>query len=534
MTVYGSHHDAEMFFTPPPSTGAGAFQDTFQTPFKPTSSDVFIALMGMTGAGKSTFISHCTEEEVRISEPGALESCTQEVRVHKCGSFSPYANVYLVDTPGFDDTNRKDTDILKEIASWLTETYQQQIKLRGILYLHRISDNRMGGCAHKNLVMFKRLCGTEGIKNVNFVTTHWEKVDQIEGERREKTLQSTKEFWGFFVEKGAAVSRHQNNRNSALSIVQQFVPGWAERPPEEVKLAIQTEMVDSGKDLNNTAAGQELQGEIEKEREKMQREMKEREREMREALATRDKEMFEFLREEQENQRAELRRRSREMDDLKISMEKMHEEKIRRLEARLQQQHQDHLEYRQSVSRREKEHLAQIEQLKAEHATERSRQENLMNRLKDQMDQMKRQPPQQPPQQYNSNRQQQAYQPTQRQPDYQQAYRSYRPANVSTPKDNSQANRKDYKNRCLTCGEYFSRRDDLFEHLEKKQHGRDIKTGKPEAMSTTQNNSNQYLEKSYDTCLTCGKRFNDRDRLFSHLRAMQHGRDIYTGKPERM
>ncbi|KAJ5888502.1 hypothetical protein N7495_008543 [Penicillium taxi] len=69
--------------------------------------------MGMTGVGKSTFISHCTHETVGISDPGALESCTQKVQVHECRDFKPYANVYLVDTPGFDDTNRTDTDILK-------------------------------------------------------------------------------------------------------------------------------------------------------------------------------------------------------------------------------------------------------------------------------------------------------------------------------------------------------------------------------------------------------------------------------------
>ncbi|KAL2681292.1 hypothetical protein Neosp_008903 [[Neocosmospora] mangrovei] len=318
---------------------------------------------------------------------------TQEVRVHKCKGFSPFANVYLVDTPGFDDTSRKDTDILKEIASWLTETYQERIKLRGILYLHRISDNRMGGCARKNLVMFKRLCGSEGIKSVTFVTTHWEQVNYQEGELREEQLWKTRDFWGFFVERGAQVIRHYNNPASALHIVQQFVPGFTERPPEEVNLAIQTEMVDSGKDLDQTAAGQELQGEIEKERERMQHEMSELDREMREALAARDREMVEFLRVEQEKQREELSRRDREMDDLKISMENMHEEKIRHLESRLQQQQHEHLQYQQSVNHREQENIAKIERLQIEHDSEKSLQKIFMNSLKDEIGQLKSQQP---------------------------------------------------------------------------------------------------------------------------------------------
>ncbi|KAM5352745.1 hypothetical protein ACJ41O_005467 [Fusarium nematophilum] len=382
MTVYGSRHGADLFLNPPSGSPRASHV--------PSSSDVFIALMGMTGAGKSTFISHCTDEKVLISEPGALESCTQEVQVHRCKHFSPHANVYLVDTPGFDDTNRKDADILKEIASWLTRTYQEKIQLRGLLYLHRISDNRMGGCARKNLFMFKRLCGRDGMKNIRFVTTFWEQAELKEGERREQTLRDTKDFWGGCMSEGAQVNRHHNSKESALSILQQFVPGWTDKPPEEVKLAIQTEMVDSGKDLDQTGAGRELQDQIDREREKMRQEMKDREEDMKEALAARDKEMFEFLREEQDKQRAELRRRDKEMDELKVSMEKMHEEKIRKLEARLQLQEQEH---RQGVHRMQKEYQDELRLVRAEAAEERSRYERMMDGLKRQMGDLRMQSP---------------------------------------------------------------------------------------------------------------------------------------------
>ncbi|KAH8596539.1 P-loop containing nucleoside triphosphate hydrolase protein [Bisporella sp. PMI_857] len=482
-----------MFVNPP--TSAEGYQEASQAPFVPKSSDVFIALMGMTGAGKSTFISHCTDEEVYISEPGALESCTntvigtQEVRVHKCSHFSPFGTVYLVDTPGFDDTNRKDTDILKEIACWLIETYQQKIKLRGILYLHRISDNRMGGCAHKNLVMFKRLCGPDGIRNVVFVTTFWEKVDHAEGERRERTLQTTNDFWGFFMEKGAA-----------------FVPGWAEQPPEEVKLAIQTEMVDSGKDLDQTAAGQELQSEFNKEREKMQLEMREREKEMRDALATRDKEIFEFLRQEQEKQKMELKRRDREMKSLKVSMEKMHEEKIQRLEARIQQQQQEHMEYRQGWDRINKEYLEQMDRMRTEQATDRSRYENLMDNLHQQINDLKWRTPK------HANVQSSA------------------PASAPQPEKPCDACKNGYDPwlTCLTCGEAFVNRNLLFQHIEAFQHGRDLGTHEPESYTRP------YRRKidPYLTCLTCEKIFSCRDDLFNHIEKFQHARDLKTHKPE--
>ena len=65
----------------------GAFPESESAPLGPTrslgsddsvsslqeNSDLYVAVMGTTGAGKSTFISHCTREEVRIGHD--MESC---------------------------------------------------------------------------------------------------------------------------------------------------------------------------------------------------------------------------------------------------------------------------------------------------------------------------------------------------------------------------------------------------------------------------------------------------------------------------
>jgi ABC-type lipoprotein export system ATPase subunit len=42
--------------------------------WQPNERNIYIAIMGMTGTGKSTFISHCTDENVAISDPGAPQS----------------------------------------------------------------------------------------------------------------------------------------------------------------------------------------------------------------------------------------------------------------------------------------------------------------------------------------------------------------------------------------------------------------------------------------------------------------------------
>lgn len=122
---------------------------------------------------------------------GAGISAIVEVRC----KIGPY-NVTLVDTPGFDDTYRSDTEILKTIASWMKDAYDEKTRLTGIIYLHRISDNRMFGSSLKNLRMFRSLCGTENLSYVILATTIWDKVNAGEGRAREAELLFNDQWWG--------------------------------------------------------------------------------------------------------------------------------------------------------------------------------------------------------------------------------------------------------------------------------------------------------------------------------------------------
>ncbi|KAI0143622.1 hypothetical protein GGR57DRAFT_518288 [Xylariaceae sp. FL1272] len=88
----------------------------------PKANHIILALMGMTGSGKSSLISLCTGQEVGIGHE--LQSCTQDVQTY---SFQypklPSSRGYLVNTPGFDDTNKSDTEVLRTLVAWLTATY---------------------------------------------------------------------------------------------------------------------------------------------------------------------------------------------------------------------------------------------------------------------------------------------------------------------------------------------------------------------------------------------------------------------------
>jgi predicted GTPase len=75
--------------------------------------------MGPTGSGKSAFINLASGSELHVGE--TLESCTDEVNATAPFEFEG-RQVVLVDTPGFDDTDKSDTDILLMISEYLAQS----------------------------------------------------------------------------------------------------------------------------------------------------------------------------------------------------------------------------------------------------------------------------------------------------------------------------------------------------------------------------------------------------------------------------
>jgi hypothetical protein len=66
------------------------------------------------------FINKASESNLPVGR--GLESCTGEVRTSRPFIVSGRV-VTLIDTPGFDDTTRSDTDVLTMIAAYLSKTY---------------------------------------------------------------------------------------------------------------------------------------------------------------------------------------------------------------------------------------------------------------------------------------------------------------------------------------------------------------------------------------------------------------------------
>ncbi|KAI6095453.1 P-loop containing nucleoside triphosphate hydrolase protein [Pisolithus sp. B1] len=213
--------------------------------------------MGPTGAGKSSFIAHVTKQAGK-GVGHDLTSCTSEIKATECDveGFS----IVLVDTPGFDDTNKSDLDILKMISDWLNTEYRTSPPiLSAILYFHRISDNRMAGTPLKNLRVFEKLCGKDAMYKVTLVTTMWDEVDPEVGKERLKELK--KNYWQGMVSRGSTTFECEDPEGSPMKLLRQITEQLKEQEltgERERRVKLQDEILKIGLELRQTSAGQQL------------------------------------------------------------------------------------------------------------------------------------------------------------------------------------------------------------------------------------------------------------------------------------
>ena len=135
--------------------------------------------------------------------------------------------------------------------------YEKDIKLAGIIYLHRITDNRMAGTPHRNLRMFGELCGDQAAKKVVLVTTMWDKVQPDTGARREKEL--FENYWKKMINYGASTARFLNSADSAWKTIDIIL-----KQHEAEVLLLQEEIIDLKRALNETQAGKTLYSDLQK------------------------------------------------------------------------------------------------------------------------------------------------------------------------------------------------------------------------------------------------------------------------------
>ncbi|KIM73928.1 hypothetical protein PILCRDRAFT_80568, partial [Piloderma croceum F 1598] len=146
-----------------------------------------------------------------------LQPCVTNIQTFRTTHPTDGLPVVFVDTPGSDDETWSVRDILSKIAAWLVKSYAEKVDLAAVIYLHRISDNRMGGLELKNLQEFEKSCGQQRMSNVIIATTMWNNVRQETGVRREEELKTS--FWKGMVDNGCRTERFEETYESAWFII---------------------------------------------------------------------------------------------------------------------------------------------------------------------------------------------------------------------------------------------------------------------------------------------------------------------------
>lgn len=137
---------------------------------------------------------------------------------------------------------------------------------------------------------------------------------------------------------------HTGDKTSALQLIYTLV-----QDNSEVTLALQQQMANENKSLEETDVGIELRSEILKEREKFEKRLAEVQRQTAEALKERDEESAKMLKEVQNDYKDRIKQLERSAKQLKIDMEDLHKEKYQRIELKLQEMQNRHEEERRQM-----------------------------------------------------------------------------------------------------------------------------------------------------------------------------------------
>ncbi|KAG8853233.1 hypothetical protein FRB91_005199 [Serendipita sp. 411] len=183
-------------------------------------TDEIVIVIGPSGSGKSTFIDYAMGGKGEGIGHG-VKSCTTEVTVRKTILGTPPRSIAFVDTPGVDSTSAIDLVALANIADFLTQVHNKGFRTGRILYLHRISDNRIVILPTKVLELLASMCNNFSMPSAVVVATMWSLVKEDIANQRLDELKDMMKSTSFPV---PGVTKFQDNMESVCEIVLSQLP----------------------------------------------------------------------------------------------------------------------------------------------------------------------------------------------------------------------------------------------------------------------------------------------------------------------
>lgn len=227
--------------------------------------------------------------------------------------------VHLIDTPGFDGSTTSDALLLEDIAACLNQAYTAGVQVSGVIYLHAINSPRAQGSARKALRIVKKICGEDAYSIILLGSTMWNKEDSEIAKQREKELTNNRELWGDMIAAGSKSFKFYNDRASALVACDYII-----QQEQKKTLALQHQMVNEHKSLNETEAGIEMQGEVLALQALCKSNLAEVRREARRAARLKNEELASALNASKEDLRSQLCSGERALAMMHEDMEALH------------------------------------------------------------------------------------------------------------------------------------------------------------------------------------------------------------------
>jgi len=223
-----------------------------------------VVIVGMTGAGKTTFASIASRQDLNIGHGN--DPCTQDP--HAVFFKLDGRTVALIDTPGFDDTTRSDVEILADLGKWLaSQGFAKNQRLDGLILLHPITEERInGGMEKKRTRLIQDILGKDAFKRVVIATTMWGCIDERFHDAWETDMGFRRKeggVWSDFCKGGAIITRHHNTTESARAIIRTIIRKSDEA--QDAETLLQRELASKSGLFTETSVGKELRRQLDEE-----------------------------------------------------------------------------------------------------------------------------------------------------------------------------------------------------------------------------------------------------------------------------
>lgn len=210
-----------------------------------------LAVMGVTGVGKTSFVNVAMGQD-RVWD-NSLESSTTGIQRSEPIPYYDFPDgreVVLLDTPGFDNADIPDIEVLARLVEYLKDLSREDNYLAGIIYLHRITDVRMTHSAAANIQLLGALCGEHFLPKVTLVTSMWDSIRPDLGADRERELANG--YWSDFLENGAVYERYDGTPDAARRIIARYL---GDGGSSVVRPSIAQQVIDEERLLQDSDAG---------------------------------------------------------------------------------------------------------------------------------------------------------------------------------------------------------------------------------------------------------------------------------------